>query len=119
MEATDKRPTVWDIRGCLLSSVDFAKDYALHRPEHAPAMTSFVEEIERIKKELLSSFEESSFPSSLPDILNGLIGASAIASIMAERHPERSGALNSFVEDLKDVQQEFIRKVRPEVNPLA
>ena len=39
-------------------------------------------------------------PSTLPDIVNGLTGARAMASIMAEHQPEKSGSLNRFVEGL-------------------
>ncbi|MEP6934857.1 MAG: hypothetical protein ABI988_13110 [Nitrospirota bacterium] len=111
--------SVWDLRTHLLSSVDFAQDFAHNRPEHAAAVTSFSQEIRRIKKELMISFEEGSAPSSLHDIVNGLTSARALASIMAEHHPEKSGPLTEFVEGLKHAQEEFIRKVRPDVEPQA
>jgi len=63
----------------------------------------------------MSSFEEGSAPSTLYDMAHGLTGARAMASLMAERHPERSDLLNRFVEGLDDAQKEFIRKVRPEL----
>jgi len=47
------------------------------------------------------------------------MGARGIAEIMAERDPEKSGPLTRYVEDLKHAHEEFIRKVRPEVNPQA
>jgi len=112
MKLADDRPSLGDIRAGLLSSVDFADDFAYNRPEYAADVTRFSQEIRRIKKELMSSFEESSAPSSLPDILVGLSGARAMASIMAERHPEKSGPLTRFVEGLKHAQEEFIGKVR-------
>ena len=108
-------PSFWDIRRCLLSSVDFAEDFAFSHPEHADAVTRFLQEIRRIKKELTSSIEESSAPSSLPDIVVGLSGARGMASIMAERHPEKRVFLTRFEEGLKNAREEFIRKVRPEV----
>lgn len=115
MKSKDDSPSFWEIRTCLLSSVDFAEEFASNQPEHAVAVTSFVRDIRRIKKELISSLEEESLPSSLHDIVNGLTGARAMASIMAERHPERSGPLTKFVEDLKYAQKELIRSVRPQV----
>lgn len=111
--------SIWDLRRRLLSSVDFAEDFAHNRPEYAAAVTNFSQEIRRIKKELMSSFEEGSPPSSLHDIVIGLTGARAMASIMAERHPEKSGPLTGFVEGLDHAQEEFIRRVRPDVKPQA
>ena len=111
--------SVWDLHNHLLSSVDFAEDFARNRPEYAAAVTSFSQDIRRIKKELMSSFEEGSAPSSLHDIMNGLTCAKAMASIMAEHHPEKSGPLTRFVESLKHAQEEFIQKVRPDVEPQA
>jgi len=112
MKSVDDRPSLWDLRACLLSSVDFADDFAHNRPEYAADVTRFSQEIRRIKKELMRSFEEGSAPSSLPDIVNGLSGARAMASIMAEHHPEMSGPLARFVEGLKNAQEEFIGKLR-------
>ena len=115
MKSTDESPSFWDIRRCLLSSVDFAEDFSFHHPEHADAVTRFSQEIRRLKKQLMSSFAEGSFPSSLHDIVNGLSGAKALATILAERHPEKSSPLSGFVDGLKHAQDEFVRKVRPEV----
>ena len=63
----------------------------------------------------MSSFEEGSAPSSLHDIVNGLMVARMMASIMAEHHPEKSDTLTRFEEGLEHAHEEFIRKVRPEV----
>lgn len=104
--------TLWDLRACLLSSVDFADDFAHNRPEYAADVTRFSQEIRRIKEEFMSSFEKDSAPSSLHDIVIGLTGARAMASIIAERHPEKSGPLTRFVEGLEHTQEEFIGKVR-------
>ena len=109
-------PSFWDIRRCLLSSVDFAEDFALRHPEHADAVARFLQEVRRIKRELTSSIEEGSASSSLPDIVVGLSGARGMASIMAKRHPEKSSPLTQFEESLKNAREEFIRKVRPEVH---
>ena len=108
-------PSLWDIRRCLLSSVDFAEDFALSHPEHAEAVTRFSQEIRRIKRELTSSIEEGSAPSEPHDIVVGLSGARGMASIMAKRHPEKSGILIRFGEGLKHAREEFIRNVRPEI----
>ncbi len=63
----------------------------------------------------MTSFEEEgSTPSSLHDIVNGLTGARAMASIMAEHHPEKSGLLNGFVQGLNNTQEKLIRSVQPE-----
>jgi len=64
---------------------------------------------------VMSSFGKGSVPSSLHDIVTGLTGARTMASILAEHHPEKSGPLTEFVEGLKHAQEEFIRKVRPDV----
>ena len=117
MKSADDRPSLWDLRTELLSSIDFAEDFAHNRPEYAAAVTSFSQDIRRIKKELMSSFKEGSAPSSLHDIVNGLTIAGAMASIMAEHHPEKSGPLTRFVESLNHAQEEFIQKVRPDVKP--
>jgi hypothetical protein len=47
----------------------------------------------------------------------GLSGARGMASIMAKRHPEKSGILIRFEEGLKHAREEFIRNVRPEIYP--
>jgi len=75
MKSDVEYPSLWDIRRCLLSSVDVAEDFSLNHPEHAEAVTRFSQEIRRLKKELMSLFEEGSFASSLHDIVNGLSGA--------------------------------------------
>jgi len=117
MKSEADRPSIWDLRGQLLSSVDFAEDFAHNRPEFADAVNRFTEEVRRIKKELMTSFEEDLVLAPLHDIVNGLVGARAMASIMAERHPEKHGPLTRFEEGLKHAQDEFIRKVRPQRNP--
>jgi hypothetical protein len=119
MESATDRPTLWDIRSCLLSSLDFANEFAHDRPEYAAAVARFSQEIRRIKKELITSFKDDLVLSPLHDIVNGLTGARGMASVMAERHPEKSGPLTQFVEGLQHAQEEFIRKVRPEVHPPA
>ncbi|MBU6481338.1 MAG: hypothetical protein KGS09_12425 [Nitrospirae bacterium] len=113
MNSPNDRPSLWDIRSCLLSSIDHAEDFAQHRPEHLAAVARFSQDIQRIKQELMSSFEQTSFPSSLPDIINGLTGARAMASIIAERHPEQSATLTGFVEKLSRTQEKLIQSVRP------
>ena len=115
MKTADDRPSIWNLRTCLLSSVDFAEEFASNQPEHTLAVTSFVQDIRRIQKELMTSFKEGAPPSSLHDIINGLTGARAMASIMAERYPENSGLLIRFEEDLKHALEKLIRSVRPEV----
>ena len=119
MSSSDDKPTLWDIRSWLLSSLDFAEDFAHNRSEHAVAVTRFVQDIRRLKKELMNLFKDDLVLSPLHDIVNGLTGARAMASIMAERHPEKSGPLTRFVEGLKDAQDEFIRKVRAGGYPQA
>ena len=114
MELETDRPTVWDIRGYLLSSLDFAERYAHHKPEHASDVARFSQELRRLKNELLSSFEKDSVQAPLHDIVVGLTGARAMAEIMAERHPEKCGPLTQFVEGLKHAQAEFIGKVHLE-----
>ena len=113
MESETDRPTVWDIRTYILSSLDFAERYAHHKPEHGSDVVRFSQELRRLKEELMSSFEKDSVP--VPhDIVVGLTGARAMAEIMAERHPEKCGPLTQFVEGLKHTQAEFIGKVYPE-----
>src|SRR5262245_11397894 len=98
MKSDDDSPSFVDILRFLWSSVDCAEDFALNHPEHADAVSRFVQELRRIKKELMTSFEETSRPASLHDIRLGLMGAKAMVSLMAERHPERSGPLSRFEE---------------------
>ena len=112
MKSEDDKSPLWHLRAFLLSSVDFAEDFAFKHPEHADAVSHFLEELRRIKKELMTSFEETSRPASLHDIRLGLMGAKAMASVVAERHPERSGLLTRFQEDLTQAQWDFIRKVQ-------
>lgn len=119
MEPATDRPTLWHIRGCLFSSLDHADMFAHNRPEFADAVTRFTREVRRIKKELITSFEEDLVLAPLHDIVNGLTGAKGMASIMAEHHPEKSDAINRFVKDLNDAQQKSIREVRPDVSPPA
>ena len=117
MKSTDDSPSFWDIRRCLLSSVDFAEDFSLNHPEHTDAVTRFSQEIRRLKNDLMSTFEEGSAPSEPHDIVVGLSGARGMASIMAKRHPDKSGILIRFEEGLKHAREEFIRNVRPEIYP--
>ena len=119
MKSADDGPSVWDVRRCLLSSVDYLEGFAHHRSEHATAVTSFSQEIRRIQKELMSSFEEDYPPSSLHEVVAGLMGAKAIVWAMAERHPEKSVPLTGFVESLKHAQEEFIQRVQRDVKPQA
>ena len=46
----DDRPSIWDIRACLLSSLDFAENFAHNRPEFADAVTHFSQEVRKIKR---------------------------------------------------------------------
>lgn len=63
----------------------------------------------------MSSFKPDLVPASLHDIICGLTAARAIAEIMRERDPEKSGSLTRFVEGLNHAQAEFIEKVRPQL----
>lgn len=85
MTSADDSPSFRDIRACLLSSVDFAEEFAHDRPEYSAAVTRYSQEIRRLKKELRSSLQEDSARSGLPDIMVGLSGARAMASIMVWR----------------------------------
>ena len=111
--------SVWDTRRRLLSSVDYLEGFTHHRPEHAADVTSFSQEIRRFQKELMSSFEKGYPPSSLHEVVHELTGARLMASIMAERHPDKSGPLTEFVEGLGHAQEEFVRRVWPDVKPQA
>jgi len=115
MESEAYKPTVWEVRRFLLSTLDLLEGYARHRPEHASAVARFSQELRRLKDELMSSFEAGSAQTTLPDILNQLTAVRGTASLMAERHPEKSGPLAQFEDGLNHAQEEFIRKVRPEV----
>lgn len=46
-------------------------------------------------------------------ILGVVVLLLAMASMMAERHPEKGGHLTQFVEALEHAQAEFMGKVRP------
>jgi|SRR5262245_7693291 len=113
MELKAYRPTVWEVRRFLLSTLDLLEGYAHHRPEHASAVARFSQELRRLKDELMNSFEAGSAQTTLPDILNQLTAVRGTASLMAERHPEKSG-FPQFVEGLQHAEAEFfIGKVRP------
>jgi hypothetical protein len=114
MQSTNDRPSVWDIRACLLSCVDWAQDFAEDHPEFADAIEHFSQEVWRIKKQLMASLRDDSIPASLHDIVNGVMGARAGALVMAERHPEKSGALNLFEEDLTQALKNLVRTIRPD-----
>jgi hypothetical protein len=109
MKSPDDKPSLWDVRACLLSSLDHAEDFARTYPLHAAAVTRFAQELRRLKSELMD--EEGSGPSTLHDIVNGLTGARAMASILSEYHPDKSGALTRFKEGLIHTQEEFLVKV--------
>ena len=115
MKSDVDSPSLWDIRRCLLSSVDFAEDYALSHPEHADAVTRFSQEIRKLKTELMSSFEGGSALSALDEIVNALSGARALVMILADRHPNKTRPLTRFEEGLINAQEKLIRNVRPEV----
>jgi hypothetical protein len=114
MQSANDRPSVWDIRACLLSSVDFAQDFAEDHPEFADAVEHFSHEVRRIKKQLMASLRDDSIPASLHDIVNGVTGARGNASVMAERYPEKSGVLNLFEEDLTQALKNLVRTIRPD-----
>lgn len=111
MESEADRPTVWDVRNSLLSTLDHLEGYAHYRPEHASAVSRFSQELRSLKNELMRSLEAGSAQTSLHDIVNDLTVAHAFASIMAERHPEKGGPLTQFVEGLKQAKKEFIGEV--------
>ena len=113
-------PLLWELRSCILSSLDFARDFAHNRREYAAAVTCFSDEIRKINSELISSFkeDEDSAPSSLDDIVSQLEGARSAALVIAKRHPEKSGHLTRFVEGLHHAQKELIGKVGPGDEPL-
>jgi hypothetical protein len=112
-ELSEDNVSVHDIRMFLLSSLDFAEDFAHNQREHAAAVTDFSQDIRRIKRELMSAFKPDLVPASLPDILCLLTAARTAAEIMRERDPEKSGSLARFVEGLNHAQETFIGKVRP------
>jgi hypothetical protein len=111
---SEEKPSLGDIRNCLLSSLDFAEGYARVHPEYAHAVKHLSAEIKRIRSELGSPHELCAPSSSLHDIMNMLVAARVMASVMAERHSDNREALDRFVKDLKQTQEEFVRKVRPE-----
>ena len=112
MKFADDGPSIWNLHAGLLSSRDFAEEFSRAEPRHSAAVSRFSQEVQRIKNELMRSFEASFASPSLYDVANGLTIARAIASILAERHPEMSGQLTKFVEDLGHAQQEFFQSVR-------
>ena len=114
---SDDGPSIWDIRNCLLSSLDFAEGFARDRPEYAAAVSHFSQDLRRIKNEFMLRCEEGSASSSLPDIVNGLTGARAMALIMAERNPAKREAFTCFVEEFIQAQQQLVREVHPGLNP--
>ena len=118
MKSADDVPSVRDLRACLLSLVDVAEELAHNRPEYAAAVTSFSQEIRRIKKELVSSFELGSVRHEL-EILNELIPARVIVQLMEECHPEKRGLLTKLQEDLGHAWEEINRRTRPDVDPQA
>ena len=111
MESEADRPTVWQVRSFLLSTLDLLEGYAHHRPEHASAVARFSQELRRLKDELMSSFEAGSARTTLPDIVKQLTAVSGLASAMAERHPEKRGSLTQFVEGLGRAHKEFFEIV--------
>jgi hypothetical protein len=112
MQPDINRPTIWDLRACLLSSLGFAEDLARNQPEHATALALFSDELRRIRRELMNQ-DPSTPSSSLHDIVNGLTGARGIASIMAQRFPDKSPALTKLEEELARAGNELIQKVCP------
>jgi hypothetical protein len=109
----DESPSVWDLRAGLLSTVDFAEDYAHDLPKSAATVTHFTQEIRRITKELTSSLYGRLGPlSPFYKIVDGLSSVRKLASIMAERDPANSEALTRFVESLIHAQEEFLGNLR-------
>jgi len=111
-------PSVRDLHESLLFLLDVAEELAHNRPEYAAAVTSFSHEIRRIKKELMSSFELGSVRHENA-ILNELIRAKVIASLLEEHHPEKRDILTKFQVDLGHAWDELTRKVWPDVKPQA
>jgi len=109
----DDRPSIWDIRACLLSSVHSAEDFAHDSPESAASVTRFTQEIRRIIKELMSSFYgRLAPPSPFQHFMDGLSSARTMASIMAQRDFENREALTRLMEGLIYAQEEFRRSFR-------
>lgn len=111
-------PSVRDLHGSLLFSLDVAEELAHNRPEYAAAVTSFTRIIRRIKKELMSSFELGSIERIEP-ILGELSTAKVIALLLEEGHPEKRDFLTKFQVDLGHAWDELTRKVGPDVKPQA
>ena len=112
MKLADESPSFWNVRTSLLSSLDFAEDFARNCRDHAADVAHFTDELRRHKKDLMTSFESDIVPAPLQDIVNGLMDARVMASMMAERHPKKSGPLTQFVDGLEHAQTEFMGKVR-------
>lgn len=112
MNSKDNEASLGKLRALLLSSLDFAEDFGHNEPKYAAAVFRFSQEIRRIKREFMSSFENGSPTRGLPDILVGL-GARAIASFMADRHPEKSEPLTLFMDGLEHAREELRGKVLP------
>jgi hypothetical protein len=117
-KSADPFPSVRDLRASLLSLLDVAEELARNRPEYAAAVISFSQEIRRIKKELMSSFEVDLARHEL-EILTKLTQAQVIAQLMEESHPEKRGLLTKIQKDLGRAWGELSRTVRPDVERQA
>ena len=112
-------PLVGNLLTSLLSLLDVAEELAHNRPEYAAAVTSFSQEIRKIKKELLmSAFEIGSVKGTQP-IVAELIHAVMIVLLMKESYPEKRDFLTKLDADLDHAWGELIRRVRPDVKPQA
>lgn len=116
MTSAEERPSIWDIRGHLLSSVDLAEDFARAEPQHAEAVAILSHQIRRIKIELMTFFDETPIPAPLHVIMHGFTAAREMVLILSDRYREKSHSLTQLSDDLKRAQVEFIRKVRPGVD---
>lgn len=114
-----ERSSILQLRGCLLSALDFAEELADDKPEYANAVTHFAHEVRQIKKDFMSSIGEDPLPSAPHDVLAGITGALTVVSILLERHPEKGDHLKKFIKRLEHVREEFIQRVWPDANAQA
>jgi hypothetical protein len=118
LNPADGGPSVQTLRAALLCVVDVAEELAQNRPEYAAAATSFSQEVRKIRKELVSSFELGSVQRELA-ILNELTYTKTIVSIMEERYPEKRGFFTKLNEDLGHAWGELIRSIVRDEKPHA
>lgn len=117
------KPSTVEIFTALGRTKRCAQAWAQSQPEHDEALGQFIKELDQIGFELKNnvlvkarfrgSRHGGTMKGNLPEIVNCLMPAIALAELISERQPEYTVPLKRFQEEVQWVKRELIKKVYP------